>query len=1368
MSDKIKKSDISSNDPFSDVTNSARMALIATESLLANLALVKAAADSIKIPTIPNSGGGNNAPKVKTIEEMNKAFAEGNDLIKLKIQIERDLIREREQLKGVNREILKSVREEIVLEKSSAKTIAELRLQIQRTNKEAKIQAELTNKNTGAYRKASIRLNKMRTDLKNIIIEEGKASKGTKRLAREVILLDGKLRAADAAAGQFGRNVGNYPDVVGRATSVLRQFGLTVGGIGLGKKVFDEINTFEQGLISVGKVANISGDELKEFGARTIEASNDLKSISTEKLLELSAAAAQLGVEGEGNILKFAETLARLEKASDVVGEEGAKSIARILNITKEGTGTVDQFASSIVALGNNFAASESEIIKSTTEVARATAAFDVSSQEAAAFGATLVSLGVQAESGGTAIGKTFRSIEKSILAGGDQFKELERITGLTGDALRKTFAEDSTKVFNLFIKGLAKTAREGENLTNNLEKFGLSSDRILKVLPVLVGRQDELSRALELSSDEYERNTANVEESDAAMDSIQGGLDSVTNSFSNLFTEMAQGQGVFGSIKDILFFIGANLRTILKFMGVAVAAWVSYRIALRAVNKETGEFRKFKLISFFKNLVTGLRGLVIGTKSAALGFKAMGAAIKSIPFAAIVSGIATVISSLFLFGEEEEDAANKTSGLTDELERQQRAIDRLKSAIDFALSGEDFGKQLFEFSKQEVENFADVLASEVEAGLDKVTSAADAFGVKVGEITAENVVALGDELQKVFLTLSETTAGKGALSIAILETDQLAESLPKLAKIMAELNKRQEALNKSTRSGNESKEKEKTELQKLLIILKKVNDERANELIIHKEVRTELFEEQTLRAKALTERIKNIRKILGFNKDLQKDHREEISLLNAQIEAEIKRSTGIDSGRIQVLQIEINKYKEELDILDKLAEKDNATEETLIAQTKVRLSLIDAEKELNNLSFGRLDPLNTERDLVRDTAKIKIKFIEEERAALLESREIGEFKEKDQKRLNELILEQKKLEQDIRNANFEQGQEDIVKAKLDLENKFNEDRLLGVFKTDEEILAAEKKLNEELLKLEIARLKNQRGNLDERSQKHKEITAEILAAEQELFDSVNEKSEESTEDFKTRMDERNQIVQLATDFFIDQIDRRIDKIEEEKSAAQDQADLFSKLAESGNITAKESLAEQNKIIREAERERIALEKRKQQILLVSSTIQAFNSNLAAGDDSATALAKAITTTVVLTEVIKALPTFLDGIENTGSHGMGLDGKGGFLSVLHPEERVFTKGQNAKIGDISNDDAAAILESHRLGSYNNKIQGLTMLMNTTGESTDTSGIEDKLQSLIDKPENSIEVAEIMHGSMLIRDRRKKGNRTTTNIFKIKS
>ena len=117
---------------------------------------------------------------------------------------------------------------------------------------------------------------------------------------------------------------------------------------------FDDLKQFETGLVGVGKTTGISGNNLKQLGQSTIELSKSMRGISTKKLLELSGVAGQMGISDSKSILKFASTLAMLEKASDIQGEEGASSIARMLKITGEGPLTVDRFASSLVGLGNN------------------------------------------------------------------------------------------------------------------------------------------------------------------------------------------------------------------------------------------------------------------------------------------------------------------------------------------------------------------------------------------------------------------------------------------------------------------------------------------------------------------------------------------------------------------------------------------------------------------------------------------------------------------------------------------------------------------------------------------------------------------------------------------------------------------------------------------------------------------------------------------------------------------------------------------------------------------------------------------------------------------------------------------------------
>jgi TP901 family phage tail tape measure protein len=104
---------------------------------------------------------------------------------------------------------------------------------------------------------------------------------------------------------------------------------------------------YETQLIKVGKTADISGKELNDFGKDVVALSAKIP-LSTNELLELAASAAQLGVKGKDNILKFTETIAKLGTATNITGEQGAQDIARLLNVTGEGIGTVDKFASTL------------------------------------------------------------------------------------------------------------------------------------------------------------------------------------------------------------------------------------------------------------------------------------------------------------------------------------------------------------------------------------------------------------------------------------------------------------------------------------------------------------------------------------------------------------------------------------------------------------------------------------------------------------------------------------------------------------------------------------------------------------------------------------------------------------------------------------------------------------------------------------------------------------------------------------------------------------------------------------------------------------------------------------------------------------
>jgi TP901 family phage tail tape measure protein/lambda family phage tail tape measure protein len=291
---------------------------------------------------------------------------------------------------------------------------------------------------------------------------------------------------------------------------------------------------FEAGLIGVGKTANLSKTELASLG-QDIDALSKRIPVATDELLAIAQSAGQLGVKGAANILKFTETVAKLGTATDLSGNDAAIALARILNITGEAMGTVDVLGSVIVALGNNFAATESQIAEMATEIARGAAVFGVSSAEATALAAAMAAVGVKSEVAGTSVGRVMRMMDAAVRSGGEHLEILTKITGRTGEEIKRLFQKDSTAAFVLFIEGLKRVSDAGGSTADAMAALGLADQRLLKTIPVLANRADLLAQALELANRETENATALNEEAARAFESLNNQTELMWNNIKSL-----------------------------------------------------------------------------------------------------------------------------------------------------------------------------------------------------------------------------------------------------------------------------------------------------------------------------------------------------------------------------------------------------------------------------------------------------------------------------------------------------------------------------------------------------------------------------------------------------------------------------------------------------------------------------------------------------------------------------------------------------------------------------------------------------------------------------------------------------------------
>ncbi|ALO46570.1 phage tail tape measure protein [Pseudohongiella spirulinae] len=352
---------------------------------------------------------------------------------------------------------------------------------------------------------------------------EGDAEKGTKTLRRfkeEVTDLQretGNTRKRTqewrTETDKTSQSLLSAKNMVVGLTGALAAMGATRFAQG----VINDYREFEVGLLGVSKTTGLVGKELDTYAARIDRISRGLP-VTTAELLELSQAAGQMGVTGAANLEKFAVTVAKLGRASDLAGEEGAKSLARILNVTGESVDRIDVLASVIVSLGNNVAATESEIANITTEVARATSQFDISSASAAALGAAMASIGVRAETGGSSVGRVLQEMTLRIQEGGKELEDFGVALGLNADELARLYAEDKMLALEYFLDAVAA---KGLDAGGALKDVGLGGQEVLKTIIPLAGNMDILRQTMGLANEEVREASALENEFAATLASL-------------------------------------------------------------------------------------------------------------------------------------------------------------------------------------------------------------------------------------------------------------------------------------------------------------------------------------------------------------------------------------------------------------------------------------------------------------------------------------------------------------------------------------------------------------------------------------------------------------------------------------------------------------------------------------------------------------------------------------------------------------------------------------------------------------------------------------------------------------------------------
>ena len=366
----------------------------------------------------------------------------------------------------------------------------------------------------------------------------------------------------------------------------------------------------------------------------------------------------------------------------------------------------------------------------------------------------------------------------------------------------------------------------------------------------------------------------------------------------------------------------------------------------------------------------------------------------------------------------------------------------------------------------------------------------------------------------------------------------------------------------------------------------------------------------------------------------------------------------------------------------------------------------------------------------------------------------------KDELAKGKLLLEQKYWD-DIKA--IEDDADKTQQQRIDERKKQEADRLNNIADLEEKARDEYEKATMTARQLEEREINDKYFYLIAQAEKYgwdvealRKKQAEELAA----LDKDNAKKAVKTE--KERQEEIKKMVQQTSEFFTKQSEKKVAILDKEIAASEKQLESLKALADSGNINAKESMAEQQRIIDEGNRQKLAEQKRQARIKLAESVYSTYSAKVEAG--SKNPLADTIKDTVLLQQFISSLPAFEKGTEDTGKNGLGVDGRGGFHAVLHPNERVIPKGLNEQIGNLTNEQLAKVAQEYQNGK---SINGGLQVQSSMDFALLMNEVKDLKNVMKNKPETNIELGEITGSFMEIVQSTKRGNNTTYNRFKVR-
>ena len=872
------------------------------------------------------------------------------------------------------------------------------------------------------------------------------------------------------------------------------------------------------------------------------------------------------------------------------------------------------------------------------------------------------------------------------------------------GTSLKRIMSE-MAKTGKPLKEALQDVADAGIDLTSAQDEVGRSAQTSLLILADNIDKIDGFTS-------KYENADGSAKAMAETMDNtLSGSIKRLGSAWEGFLLDMNDGTGASNSLREAIDFLSTNLVTIMETVVTLTEIWIKYK-AIVTITALQNKLLASGFMQIGKN-IGGLKGVIGGISA---GFKQLGQAIMTNIVGIVVVALAGVYAQyskvqdiLETTTENQHDLNRAVLEAEQGYKKEQKELKRVYDALLDTNAGSEERARLIDTINNKYGTTLKNLKDEKKF-VDQVTTSYQQQMATLKEKSKLEIARIKFEKSQGYLAESEIAYDRGREAIKIYRakyrktvTGFFREIGGLFVENEADLEEQNSALFDVYNSARKSADAYEKDYLKLQADFDKGPLSTTTTTTVTGGVPGGgRKKEYDTSIKEFNQYFQDYFAIVKRIEALKEDERKRgaMDIIEGDIQNAVKRATETGEAEVEIIEDQLTKeFNIRIANAEKIAKKEKAQRKaTFNQQNRERYSLLKEEYE----------------------AKLKAIPV----TATAERKELA----------NAIKLRMEQL-----TAQMLDEQNTIIVANQE---------------TDAKLKANKEKLNDELLDAQNDYNDAINDGLEEYADNVSNKNAEELAETKAKNDAIVEAEAE-------KWNTLNTFVQNSAQFFIDQSNRKIEQIDKEINKAKESYDFFKQLAVNGNIDAKDSLAEQQRIIDEAEAKKLKQQRIQQAIELTSSALGTYNNYVSQGKDDA--LAKTISDIGLLQTFINSLPAFYDGTEDTGANGRGVDGRGGFNAILHPNERVIPKHLNDQLGGLSNEDLTDIATKYKLNGLKSDSQVMSAL--------DLSLLGSKIDNLTavvkDKPETNIELGSITQSLVEIVHKTKRGNTTEFNRFKVK-